>query len=152
MTDGVFPTLYGESLSRREYKIPAGLEGERNLLFVAFLRHQQVEIDRWMAALGDAEGRHPGLRVYEIPLLRRIHRLYRQMIDGGMRAGIPNPATRDRTITVYTDRTQFLRGAGLADEHAIWVVLVDRSGAILWSHTGGVTDGALRSLQARLGD
>ncbi len=151
MTDGVFPKLRGESLSRRAFEIPGGLEGDRNLLFVAFLRHQQSDVDRWMAALGDAEARHPGLRVYEIPLLRRVHRLYRQMIDGGMRAGIPDPATRDRTITVYTDRARFLRGAGLTDEHAIWVVLLDHSGAILWSHTGGVTDGALRSLRARLG-
>lgn len=147
-----FPTVRGESLSRQPFEIPAGLEGERNLVFVAFLQHQQRDIDAWMAALGDAEHRYPGLRVYEIPLLRRYPNLYRRMIDGGMRAGIPDPTTRDRTITVYTDRGQFLRRVGLPDEHAIWTVLLDRAGAIRWSHVGPVTDEAISSLQELLDD
>jgi hypothetical protein len=152
MEPKTFPTVRGESLSRRPFEIPAGLEGERNLVFVAFLQHQQGDIDAWMASLGDAEHRYPGLRVYEIPLLRRYPALYRRMIDGGMRAGIPDPTTRDRTITVYTDRGQFLRRVGLPDERAIWTVLLDRAGAILWSHVGPVSEKAISSLQELLED
>jgi hypothetical protein len=151
MTVERFPTLHGESLSRRPFEIPAGLGGNRNLVFVAFLQHQQRDIDRWMAALGDAEHTYPGLCVYEVPLLRRFPHMYRRMIDGGMRAGIPDPKTRDRTITVYTDRGEFLRTVGLPDEGSIWVVLLDRAGTILWSHIGALTDDALPSLQDALG-
>lgn len=146
MDSPVFPTLHGESLSRRLFEIPGGLEGERNLVFVAFLQPQQRDVDAWMAALGDVEARYPGLCVYEVPLLRRYPHMYRRMIDGGMRAGIPDPETRDRTITVYTDRAEFLRSVGLPDERQIWVVLLDRPGAILWSYVGPVADDAMSSL------
>ena len=145
-----FPDLAGESLSRKRYRIPADLEGRTNLVFVAFLQHQQRDIDAWLARLGDLESQYSGLYVYEIPLLPRYPKVYRRFIDGGMRAGIPDPKTRDRTITVYTDRSAFLGVAGLDGEDQIWVVLLDGEGSIVWSHIGPVTDAAERGLEDML--
>jgi hypothetical protein len=152
-TVAVFPTLVGASLSRQAHTIPADLVGDVNLVFVAFLQQQQGEIDAWLARLGALESERSGLAIYEIPLLRRFPKVYRRLIDNGMRGGIPDSHARSRTITVYTDRNRFLRASRLTDEHNIWAVLVDRAGTIFWSHVGPATEAAevdLRSTIARM--
>lgn len=146
-----FPALQGESLARKQMQLPADLAGDINLLFVAFLRDQQFEINRWMRRVGDLEVRHNGLEIYEVPVLRRFPGFYRGWIDNGMRSGIPDPKARERTVTVYTDRKAFLESAGLADVSQIWTVLVDRTGTIFWSHVGRVTDDAEESLHWAVG-
>lgn len=135
-SEGSFPILLGKSLAGVKHQLPADLEGELNLVFVAFHRRQQRAIDRWIQELGSIEDSYPGLAVYEVPLMNRFPGFYRDWIDSGMRAGIPDPKTRRRTVTVYTDRSGFLESAGLGGTSDIWVVLVDRNGTVFWSHTG----------------
>lgn len=145
-----FPAVQGRSLERRDYEIPSGLEGRWNLLFVPFLQRQQRDVDAWFDALGDLEAKYPDVAAYEIPLLRRFPKRYRRWIDDGMRAGIPDPDVRARTITVYTHRARFLERLGLDDETKIWAGLVHRDGAVVWQAVGPVTQVALDSLFATL--
>jgi hypothetical protein len=63
----------------------------------------------------------------------------RWMINSGMKSGINDRNARDRTITLYIDKTPFKDALGITDETAIQVLLVDRSGAILWRSTGRFT-------------
>ena len=150
MTDSsVFPALKGRSLSGAEIRVPTDLEGELNLLFVAFRRHQQQTINRWFQAIQRIV--HSGFATYEIPLMRRFPGLYREAIDSGMRSGISDADTRRRTITVYTDRARFLDDVGLPGVSRVWVALVDRLGTIHWSHVGAPTPGAVDRLNTTLG-
>jgi hypothetical protein len=57
-------------------------------------------------------------------------------INEGMRAGIPNPKTRERTITLYLDKAQFRRALGMPDEEHIYILLVDRQGKELFRARG----------------
>ncbi len=150
-----FPTLSGESLSRQQMTLPEDFEGEINLVFVAFRRRHQDDVDEWLRRLGDIESSHSGLAVYEVPLLIRYPRFYRQWIDDGMRSGIPDPRTRSRTVTVYTNRRSFLDRMGLPDESEILLVLLDREAGMVWTHVGAHTEQASAALRAeldRLGD
>jgi len=45
-----------------------------------------------------------------------------------MRAGIPNPKTRERTITLYLDKADFRAALDMTDEEHIYVLVVDRQG------------------------
>jgi hypothetical protein len=45
-----------------------------------------------------------------------------------MRAGIPNPKTRERTITLYLDKADFRAALGMPDEEHIYVLVLDRQG------------------------
>jgi hypothetical protein len=141
-----FPNLRGTSLSGASVNVPADLIGETNLVFVPFLQRQQLDINRWIRKLGPIEDLYEGLALYEVPLMRRFPKAYQSFIDAGMRAGIPDPKTRSRTVTIYTDRARFLAQAGLENTSRIWVVLVDRTGPIFWSHTGEYSDDATESL------
>jgi hypothetical protein len=45
-----------------------------------------------------------------------------------MRAGIPNPKTRERTITLYLDKAEFRAALDMKDEEHIYILVVDRQG------------------------
>ena len=57
-------------------------------------------------------------------------------INEGMRAGIPNPKTRERTITLYLDKIAFRSALDMPDEEHIYVLVVDRLGNALFCTRG----------------
>jgi hypothetical protein len=42
-----------------------------------------------------------------------------------MRAGIPNPLTRERTITLYLQKPAFMQSLEMEDEEHIYILLLD---------------------------
>lgn len=139
-----FPTVKGSNLAGKEYVLPADFEGELNIVAVAFQMWHQDEVNTWMPLLEQMENQVPGLRAYELPVIRSMNRVSQWMIDQGMRGGIPDLATRSRTITLYTDKERFRQALELSSENHIYILLVDRRGEVLWR-----TEGAYRSDTAR---
>jgi hypothetical protein len=68
------------------------------------------------------------------------------MIDGGMRAGIPNTQVRERTITVYTDKSKFKKALEIPNEKTIYLFLVNKKGEILWRESGVYDDSKAEEL------
>jgi len=134
-----FPAVSGANLSRKTMSLPEALEGELNVLIIAFQRWQQGLIESWVPLLEQLERNIPGMRYYELPVLQRLDPISRTFINEGMRAGIPDPDARDRTITLYVDRSSFRSALGLPDEDTIYVLLVDRQGQVLWRAEGALT-------------
>lgn len=60
----------------------------------------------------------------------------RTFINEGMRAGIPDPVARERTITLYVDKRAFREALGLRSEENIYALLLDREGRVLWQAEG----------------
>jgi hypothetical protein len=145
-----FPAVSGQDLLRRKVTLPAGLEGRLNLVLVAFQRWHQARIDSWLPAVAQLESRYPGLRHYELPVLSNMGLLSRTFINEGMRAGIPDPATRAGTITLYLDKPAFLQTLDLPGDDDIYLLLIDREGTVLWRASGGFTEDAAQSLEAAL--
>ena len=129
--DPTFPAVEGRNLSDRAFALPGAFEGCVNLVFVAFKRHQQDDVDTWLPAAARLAGERATLRYYELPTLARGMRLMRSFIDGGMRSGIPDKAQRDRTITLYIDKDSFRRSLRLASEDTVYALVVDRAGRVL---------------------
>ena len=57
-------------------------------------------------------------------------------IHEGMRAGISNPTTRQKTITLYIDKEEFQQALDIPHEDTIWVLVLDRQGNVLWCTEG----------------
>ena len=144
----LFPTVEGSNLAGREYILPAGFEGELNIVALAFQMWHQDEVNTWMPLFEQMEHQVPGLRAYELPVLRSMNRLSQWMIDQGMRGGIPDLATRSRTITLYTDKERFRQALELSNENHITVLLVDRRGEVLWRTQGAYRPDTARELAA----
>ena len=136
----IFPTVEGSNLEGKPYVLPRDLEGRCNLLFVAFLREQQEMVDTWLPAARYLMGAYPELRYYELPTIARLNAVTRWFIDRGMRGGIPDPAARAATITLFIDKEPFRRALGIENEETITVLLLDTRGRVVWRTEGPRTD------------
>jgi hypothetical protein len=123
-----FPTVSGSNLLREKLTLPRDFQGRFNLVFIPFERWHQMEVDSWSALAEKLEEEYEGLVYYELPTLQNGGYIYKIFLNEGMRAGIPNPKTRERTITLYLDKVDFRAALGLPDEEHIYVLLVDRQG------------------------
>ena len=134
-----FPEVTGSNLLRRKVTLPDDLQGELKILFIAFLQWHQAEVDSWVPNARQLEQSFPGVRFYEIPVIQKMNILSQTLLNEGMRAGIPNYTTREKTITVYLDKQAFKQALDLAHEESIWVLVLDRQGNILWRVEGAYT-------------
>ena len=141
-----FPRLKARNLEGRAYQLPGDLDGELNVVIIAFQRWHQDLVDTWVPWLERLEAERPSVRFYELPTLSNMYSMARGFIDGGMAAGIPSPAARERTLTVYTDVRQALAAWRISDNRTIWTMLVDKQGRILWRGEGPYSAPAATSL------
>jgi hypothetical protein len=141
-----FPQITAENLARETFDLPGDFEGNLNLCLVAFQQWHQSLINSWIPLARKLEEEHAAFRYYEFPVIRRLNVLYRGFIDQGMRAGIPDPVARHKTITLYIDKEAFKRPLEIEDEGDIHLRLVDRQGVVHWHAAGAVTREAADSL------
>ena len=146
-----FPTVKGTNLLRKKMTLPKDFEGNFNLLFIPFEQWQQSEVDSWMPLAAELEAQYPALVYYELPTIQIRNPLFKMFINEGMRAGIPNPKTRERTITLYLDKAGFRASLDMADEEHIYVILVDHQGAELFRARDAHSQQAEAALRMVLG-
>ena len=141
-----FPKISSENLAGETFSLPGDFEGHLNLCLIAFQRWHQPLINSWVPLAEELEETYHRFAYYEFPVIRRLNPLFRSFIDQGMRAGIPEPTARHKTITLYADKAA-LRGAlEIEDEETIHLRLVDRRGAVHWSASGPLTREAADAL------
>jgi len=145
-----FPTVTGSNLQREKLNLPQDFEGELNLVLIAFQQWQQSQVDTWLPFARQLEETHAGVRYYELPTIQRLNALARTFINEGMRAGIPDPVARERTITLYLDKRAFQEALQLPGEEDIHVLLLDRQGRVLWRAEGPFTAKDGESLAAAI--
>lgn len=145
-----FPAVSGSNLQRKRWNLPEDLQGEWNLVLVAFQRWQQTQVDTWLPFARQVEETYPAVRYYELPTIQRLNALARTFINEGMAAGIPDPLARERTITLYVDKVAFREALDLPDEDDIYVLLLDRQGRVLWRAEGAFTSEKGESLAEAL--
>jgi len=133
------PNVSGYNLERKKMNFPADFSGALNLVFIAFQRWHQEIIDGWVPFVAGLSQKYPGLNYYEFPTLARGNPIYRTLLNEGMRAGIPNPATRARTITLYLDKAKFRQPLDIPTEQEVWVYLFNQKGATIWRAAGPFT-------------
>jgi hypothetical protein len=147
-----FPHVHGRNLEGVGLTLPDQLEGDLNCIVVAFQQWQQRLVDSWLPHLASLAAAHPGFCYYEMPTISRRWAPVRGFIDGGMARAITDRATRERTITVYTDVGAVVTALGLAGTETISTVLVDRRGEVVWQSTGAYADATSESLLAAIAE
>lgn len=147
-----FPTVSGSNLQRRQLTLPQDLQGEQNLVLIAFQQWQQTQVDTWIPFARQLEEAYPAVRYYELPTIQRLNTLARTFINEGMRAGIPDPVARERTVTLYLDKMAFREALQLSGEDDIYVLLLDRHGQVLWRAEGTFTPDKGESLATVIRD
>jgi hypothetical protein len=134
-----FPTVQGSNLLRQKLTLPKDFKGGLNLVFVPFLQWQQSEVDSWVPWIVEMEAKYPGFVYYELPTIENRNIIFQTFINEGMRAGIPNPLTRERTITLYLNKAKFQKALDMTDEDHIYILILDNKGNILLRSRGPFT-------------
>ena len=141
-----FPDVVGIDLEGEQVSLPGGFAGRRNLVAVAFERDQQAVVDTWITAVEPLLARDRDLRLYEAPTIYESSALFRLWVNNGMRAGIPDPAARRRTVAVYLDRERFTAALAIPDTRDVHLLLLEADGRIAWRTTGPADDEKLAAL------
>ena len=144
---GVFPDVEGSNLNGQKFRLPQDLEGRVNIVLVAFQREQQADIDTWIPALDSLVQGQSDLFYYELPTISRMNPVIRWFITRGMRGGIEDPEARHRTITLFIDKEPFREALNIPQEDAIYILLVDPQGHVLWRTEGVYSDDKGRELR-----
>ncbi len=131
-----FPMVRSENLEGRSFTLPYDLEGVYNVLFIAFQREHQLDVDTWIPFVTQQVKETPSLAYYELPTIYRGNPFFRWGLNAGMRMGIPDKKAREVTITLYLNKPAFRRALNIPDEDSIHVLLVKRSGEVLWRVEG----------------
>lgn len=142
-----FPTVTGTNLNRQDKIYPADLPTELTIIFIAFQQWQQNTVNGWVPAVQEIEAANPAVSYLEFPTVWEMTAARRTFLNEGMRAGIPDPTSRERTITLYLDKPTFKEKLDIPNEDQIVILLVKQDGTILWRTEGAVTDEKTASLQ-----
>lgn len=137
----IFPTVSGSNLLRQKLTLPRDFQGKLNLVFVPFYQWQQLEVNSWIPFAQELEGKLSGFYYYELPTIQRMNRLSQLFINEGMRAGIPNQTSRERTITLYINKTDFRQSLEMRDEDHIYIFLINQQGEVAFSARGSYDPG-----------
>ncbi|NHK29825.1 MAG: hypothetical protein FK730_00640 [Asgard group archaeon] len=141
-----FPEINGKNLEGKKFTLPFDLEGEYNIVIVPFLQYQQLIVNNWTVFLDKLQKKYPFFEYYEIPTLAIGYKAMRFAIDGGMRAGIQDLRTRQRTITVYINKKKFEKKLDIETEQFIYIYLL-KNDEILWEEKGDLTEEKAQSLE-----
>jgi hypothetical protein len=131
--------------------LPADFGGGDSLVLVAFEREQQKDVDTWQAGLADVAKQNAGFHFFELPVLPSRDVFYRWWLNTAMRSGTPDEAARKRTVPLYLDKAKFKAALDINTEKAISVLLLDKSGEVIWRTQGEFTPEKQRALVYALG-
>ena len=138
------PSAEVEALDKTVLTVPDAFSGDRNLVVMSFARNQAEALDAWYEAADGVAGVTP----YRLLLMGGVPRAVRGLVEKAMRKAVPAADDQARYLLNYGDGDAYLSQLGLTDTSAVLVLLVDRTGRVLWSHQGAVDDEALAALRA----
>ncbi len=141
-----FPIVSGSNLLRQKLTFPEDFRGNLNLLFIAFEQWQQMEVNSWIPVAKELEQQIQGLLYDELPTIQDRSIFSKIFINEGMRLGIPDHTSRERTITLYLEKDAFRRSLDMPDEDHIYVLLIDSSGDVIFRTRGAYTPESGESL------
>lgn len=146
----IFPTVSGKTLDGKRVILPTGLEGEFNLLVIAFQQAQRLQVDVWMWQLRALSAQYSHVQAYELPTIQNLQILQCDYADSWTRRGVTDPVARHNTIPLYVDINDFNRALDIATVSTTYTMLIDREGEVLWRMAGGYDALKLRSLKKAL--
>jgi hypothetical protein len=135
-TGDVFPEFSGQTISGRAVILPEA--GKQLVAIFSFSRAGGVDARSWRERADKVES-------YGIIMLASVPRLLRGVVASGIQSGMP-PDVRDRTILYYKEEAIWKQRLAVSDDKRAYVVLVDRSGRVLWTNPGPFSESDLAKL------
>jgi len=141
-----FPSLVGIDLEGNKRELPNFFDAKYNIISIGFEREHQEAINGWIKIIDPIIAKNNHLKYYEVPLIYELGGFSRAWVNNGMRFGIQDKIARKRTITVYTNRTEFFRIMNMSGKK-IYTLILDKEGNVIWRAEGLANEANIKSLE-----
>ena len=144
--DPLFPALSTYSLDKAKINLPTDLEGRANLLLISFAPEQSKDIDTWMDTARALQHMNFLFRYYRMPVSNQENMIYRWWDSSSLRSVETDPETWHWIVPLYLNKDHFRQALKIPNEKEIVLLLVDKSGQVLWRSSGRMTEEKRSSL------
>ncbi len=144
------PAFSSQSLTGVSYSFPQSLKKPYTAVIVAFSPKKQNEVNQWLAELKPLASQNNRFTYYELPVMDSKYKVSKSVIETFMKKTVPDKATQQRIIPVFTDLNSFSRSLSISNKKDIHIVLVDQTGTVLWSTVGALSKDKLNQLIAAI--
>jgi len=145
------PELRGEFLTGREVVLPQAAEGRVALLLLGFTYQSRFAVEAWAEKFRAQFGSDSRFTFYEVPMIGGMARLAKWFIDSGMRRGTPEKDS-EHVVTVYRRTDSWKQRVRFVNPDAAYLILLDRTGKVVWRHRGASEDGAFQTLCRKISE
>jgi hypothetical protein len=127
---GRVPAIKTPGIVRMPASAPHPLAAERTLVLITFLPAHRVQADSWVEGLGLNE--NSSINWLRMPVLNDPGTSKdRVAAENRLRQRYPADAERERLFPLFTDRTDFVRNAGLNGADQFYALVLNREGDVL---------------------
>lgn len=144
-----FPHFEGKNLNGDKVKM-SGWDRPVTIIFVAFKKELQPQVDQWVQALSPLQESHPTLDYVELPTIKKVSGPVKYLIYRGMRSGIKDKTQRQRIVTQYVDVPDYMDRLHLDDQEVVATYAVCNQGRILKHWRGPVDEQFIQELETLL--
>lgn len=141
-----FPALSTFSLDKAKVNLPTDFEGKVNLLLISFEAEQSKDIESWMSTAQALQHINFQFRYYKMPVSNQENMIYRWWDTSSLRGAETDPETWHWIIPLYTNKNDFRHALNISNEKEIVLLLVDKTGQVLWKSSGRMTNDKKTSL------
>ena len=121
-----FPSIQGSNLNKEKKVVPDDFVDKNLIVIVAFQQWHQPLVDESISLL-ENNGLGETHNIIEVPTVQKTTKLAEIYLDGIMRAGIRDDRIRNRTITAYLDKKQFLEILDIPSDETIHWFLIEKN-------------------------
>ena len=121
-----FPSIQGSNLNKEKKVVPDDFVDKNLIVIVAFQQWHQPLVDESISLL-ENNGLGETHNIIEVPTVQKTTKLAEIYLDGIMRAGIRDDRIRNRTITAYLDKNQFLEILDIPSDETIHWFLIEKN-------------------------
>ena len=121
-----FPSIQGSNLNKEKKVVPDDFVYKNLIVIVAFQQWHQPLVDESISLL-ENNGLGETHNIIEVPTVQKTTKLAEIYLDGIMRAGIRDDRIRNRTITAYLDKNEFLEILDIPSDETIHWFLIEKN-------------------------
>jgi hypothetical protein len=144
-----FPRLQEENLNGQQVVLPDAASGKVAVLVMGFSKDSKIATEAWAKRIDSDFGKTPALALYQMPILEAVPKMFRGMIISGIKKGVPE-SQRANFVPVLHNEDELKKLVGFKAEDDAYIVVLDRSGKIVYQTHATSVDPGYAELKAKL--
>jgi hypothetical protein len=131
------PSVTGNNLDDESLTFPQDFRTDYALVVMPFDRDQQTNAIAWLPMFQRIQTNDPRISYYSIAALEDLSPAVRLLVVQGLNFAVTDSATRQATVVLFlSNQVEFTQALGISNLDAMRVLLLNKSGQVLWQTVG----------------